>query len=136
MLFRVLKQRPLFRRWIIRDCLISPDLTMGMWIAGAHHLAAILEDLNVIDPVDRTQLLVLFAPDLDYSSDLVKFHIRNSEVVARRKTNHTADAAFPFCNYQVGLVHFAARTIRLQCCIIVLEHKRAAVPGISVSTGP
>src|SRR5215472_15985537 len=38
----------LFER-LVRNRVIGPDLSMRMWIAGTHHLASILENLDVIE---------------------------------------------------------------------------------------
>ena len=38
-----------FRRRLVGNMLGGPDLAVGMRIAGAHHGAAVLEDLHVLD---------------------------------------------------------------------------------------
>src|SRR4051794_1070017 len=44
-------KRTQFLAVLVRQGFIGPDLTMGMRITGAHHFAAIFEDLHGIDPI-------------------------------------------------------------------------------------
>jgi len=47
--FPVLQQRSLFLARFVGDCLVGPNLSVGMQVTGAHHLAAVFEDLDMID---------------------------------------------------------------------------------------
>ncbi len=86
-------ERFLFACWFVRQCGVGPNLAMRMRIAGAHHDAAVLEDLNVIHPGDAAQLLVLLRPYVYNVAHFARGHARNREIVSRRKTYDAADAA-------------------------------------------
>ena len=49
MLGEVRELRWEFERGLVGDVFGGPDLAVRVWVAGAHHRAAILEDLDVLD---------------------------------------------------------------------------------------
>ena len=48
----------------------GPDLAVGMGVACAHHGAAILEDLDVVEPAERGEGLVFGGPGVDDGANL------------------------------------------------------------------
>src|SRR5258706_390890 len=71
---------------------IRPNLAVRMRIARAHHLAAIFENLHVIDPRNLPKRDILLDPGIHDSAQLREAHSRNCEIVPRRKTHHAADS--------------------------------------------
>ena len=59
---QVIALRSLFLRWLIGKGTGSPNLTVRMRIAGAHHGATVLENLNVVDEVAASEIGELLAP--------------------------------------------------------------------------
>src|SRR6266403_589936 len=71
---------------------IRPNLAVRMRIARAHHLAAIFENLHVIDPRNFAERDILLDPGIHDSAQLREAHSWNGEIVPRRKTHHAADS--------------------------------------------
>ena len=67
-----------------------------MRIAGAHHGAAVLEYLDVVDFFASAEFAELLDPRLYDAFNLADFHCGEGEVVARRKADNTADSRFAF----------------------------------------
>ena len=65
-----------------------------MRIAGAHHGAAVLEDLHVTDVVEASQFAKLPHPGVNDNLDCLGRHGCERQVVARGKANHSAKARF------------------------------------------
>ena len=86
-------KRSQFLLEFVRQSLIRPDLAMWMWIARAHHLTAILEDLNGGDPVARAEFKILVSPGIDHPPNLRDTHPRDRQAVIRQEAYDTADAA-------------------------------------------
>ena len=71
-----------------------------MRIACAHHGAAILEDLHMIDLGHRSQFLELGGPGADHVFDVFGLHGGKGEVVAGREADHPAEPGFAFRHQQ------------------------------------
>src|SRR6266550_923734 len=108
----VLLLRQLFLGGFIGQAGTGPDLTVRMGIAGAHHGPAILKDLNVIDEVARAQLPRLFRTKIDHRAQFLQRHARNSQVVARRKAEHTTDSSLAARHEQAVYVKVAPWSVR------------------------
>ena len=66
----------------------------GCGIAGAHHCAAVLEDLHVLDPVERRQISGTRAVQASTTGRIsARRHARQGEAVVGMKAEHLADAA-------------------------------------------
>ena len=86
MLEEVLELAVEFLADLIRNRLVRPDLAVRMRIARAHDLAAVLEDLYVVDVVKRTQSLGFFAPGVDHRPDFLPAHPSERQIMPRRET--------------------------------------------------
>jgi hypothetical protein len=97
-----------------------------MRIAGAHHGPAIFENLNVPDIFHSGQFLKLFDPGVDDRFYLVHRHGCESEIMARRKANHAADARLGLGNQQTLVVDVESSVSRLsfQSRKIIVEDER------------
>src|SRR5437868_15150954 len=49
-----LEHRALLACRMVGHVLVGPDLAVRMWVAGPHHLAPVLEDLDVTHPINRS----------------------------------------------------------------------------------
>src|ERR1700722_7988006 len=127
-----------FRHNLIGDRLAGPDLTVRMRIACAHHRTTILEDLHVADVVARTQLNGLFDPRIHHRTNLLHRHLRQREVMTRRKTDHPAGSALALGDKEslAGLVTREPWSVQLQCCKVILEDIGAGVFFSPRSGGP
>lgn len=74
----------------------GPDLAVGVGIAASHELAFVFKNLDVVDVVEAAELLVLFAPGVDDGEYLGGGHFSEGEIVAGRKADYAAVAAFGF----------------------------------------
>src|SRR5438045_3746620 len=97
---------PQLLRRFIGDTCAGPDLTMRMGIAGSHHGAAVLEYLNVIDPIEFAEFGILLCPGVNDSSYLYGVHSRQREIMTRRKAHYPADARLSPSNNQTAVVFF------------------------------
>ena len=88
---------------------------MRMRIAGAHHLAAILKNLNMLDTGDGCQFASLDDPGANDFFDFGCPHSRQGQVVARQEAHHSADATLGLRNQQAFIlkVEFGGRRIFL-----------------------
>jgi hypothetical protein len=103
----------------------GPNLTMGMGIASSHHLAPILEDLNVVNTLDTRQFLSLRAPLPNHRLDFMSFHRGQREIVAGRKAHHTADSRLGFSDEEAATIHIEARgrDVLPKCCEVILKNE-------------
>ena len=85
----------LFTR-LVGDGLVGPNLTVRMRIAATHHLAAVFEDLDVIDEWQGADLSDLVDPDINDGANIFDLHARESQVVTRRKAHYLANATLGF----------------------------------------
>ena len=93
-----------FECGLVGDVLGGPDLAVGMGIAGAHHGAAVLEDLDVLDLGARAELCGLAGPHLDDAADGGDVHGGEGEVVAGIEAEDAAEAALGFGAEEAGVV--------------------------------
>ena len=102
-----------------------PDLPVRVRIAGAHHRAAIFENLHVADPGIRRESRVLFNPGFDDMPNVRRVHARQREIVPRRKTDDAADAAFRRRREKpVRSRRLAGRHSRHQRRVVIVEDER------------
>ena len=135
MLFSIIGLGLEFGSGIIRNRLVSPDLTVRMRIAGAHHLSPILEDLNVVDPIDCAEFPVLVGPNTYDPRYVIKFHIGNCEIVTRGEADYSTDPLFCLgSNNPAGIDHTRDHVWH-QGRIVIIENERAVVFRILVSAG-
>src|SRR5690349_7274499 len=103
-----------------------------MGAAGAHQLAAVLEDL---DPaIALAQLVRLVGPDVDHRTNLLAAHRRQPQVVAWREADDAACSPFALGD---GQARFEAPTggFRGQRAEVVLEDERALVSRVARAIG-
>jgi hypothetical protein len=108
---------------------------MRVWITGAHHLAAILEDLHESDVRLRAEFDELIRPGVDHRDNLLDAHARKRQVVARIEAHHPARARFRLRPKKVSVFKASARRIPAQRCEVILENKRRFVGRIANATG-
>ena len=91
---------------LVRDVLGGPDLAVGMGIAGAHHGAAVLEDLHMVDIRQFAQRGRLAGPRIHHGGDFRHVHARQRQRVVGMEAEHAATPAFRLGDQQrrgVGL---------------------------------
>src|SRR5579871_867562 len=110
-----------------------PDLAMRVRIAGSHHRAAVLEDLDVVDVFPSAEFTKLVDPSLYDTLNLADLHCGEGEIMPRRKADDTADAGFAFSHDQAATVSVEPRavSIRLERGKIVVEYEGRAVSRIA-----
>ena len=110
---------------------------MGMGIAGAHHLSAVLKDLHVTNARRSAELAELLPPASNYLFDLFRGHRGQRQVMTRRKAHDTANAGLAFCHEQACCIHVepARGGGWLQRSEIVFEDKGVYVCGILLASG-
>jgi hypothetical protein len=70
-----------------------PDLAVRVGIAGAHHGATVLKDLDVIDPWLVAECGSLCGPCFDHTSDVGHDHACESQRVIGMEAKDAASAA-------------------------------------------
>src|SRR5713101_1453338 len=120
----------------VRQDRARPDLAMGMRIARPHHRAAVFEDLHVTDGGVGRQLPGLIAPFVHDGTDGRRAHRRQSQIVARRKTQNATDSRFGARDDQIFDVLLAWRRSWKQSGKIVVEDESSGVGGIPRPTRP
>jgi len=114
----------------------GPDLAVWMGVAGAHHRAAVLEDLHVLDPVVGAQLLVLAHPGVDDGADLFAGHAGQGERVVGVVAEDLAEAA---CRHGAeklrGLRSGRRGRIGQESGVIVYKGEHAVVGRIDRTAG-
>src|SRR3954464_12386599 len=128
--------RLLFALHLFWDGAVSPNLSVRMWIAGAHHRAAVFEDLDVMDVRARAQFAILLGPEVHDSSDLLLRHLRQRQVMSRRKTQDAANAGLGLGDAERTLVISSRRNVGLEGCEIIFENVRGGVRRITQTAGP
>ena len=73
---------------------------MRVRVAGAHHGAAVLENLHPADRLDAAEFSALLDPNTHHPLDLFHRHAGERQIVARRKADHPAEAALGLCHDQ------------------------------------
>jgi hypothetical protein len=107
-----------------------------MWIARAHHLAAVFEYLYVSNKFFPTQIEILIYPFINNELDVIRSHARQRQAVVWRKAKHPTDAAFALSDDQITLIHVTGWRIRLKCRKIVVENESVLVIRVSMATCP
>src|ERR1022692_4871241 len=115
-----------------------PDLAMRMRIAGAHHGAAVFEDLYVVDVFQAGQFPKLSDPCVDDQLNLIPRHRGQGEIVTWGKANHTANPRLGFGDQQAHAVDVEASVggLWFQGGEIVLEDEGRGVRRIVNPAGP
>ena len=128
--------RRLFFTDLIREARNGPDLAVRMGIARPHHLPAILEDLDIIDKRQTTDLPILFRPGADDLEQFRLFHPRESEVMARRETDDAAQTRLALSDDQSVIIDQpAGRRLTAQGGEIVLEDEDPGVIRVGGAAG-
>ena len=70
---------------LVGDVFGGPDLAVGMGVAGAHHGAAVFEDLDVLDVGASAEFGCLLGPHFDDAANGRDVHGGEGEVVAGSK---------------------------------------------------
>src|SRR5216684_7417715 len=133
---QMLALHPLFPGGNVGQARARPDLAMGMRIARSHHRAAVFEDLHITDGRMGRQLPKLTAPFVHDASDRGRAHRRQSQIVARRKTQNATDSRFGARDDQVFDVLLRRRSSGEQSGKIVIEDESPGVGGIPRPTRP
>ena len=89
-----------FERRLIGDVACRPDLAMRMRVAGAHHGASVLKDLNVMDPFDRRDFFGFIRPGIDDAANIRALHLGQREAVIGMEAEHFADSLHRFSRKQ------------------------------------
>ncbi len=132
---QVIALRSLFLRWLIGKGTGSPNLTVRMRIAGAHHGATVLENLNVVDEVAASEIGELLAPHFDDCDDFFLVHPGQGQIVAGRKASDAADAWFRLRNDHLALLSVCFYRIGTKSGIIVIEDEDGGIRGIALAAG-
>ena len=106
---------------------------MRVRIARTHHRAAIFENHNGIDEAFSAQRTVLLDPDVHNGAKFGDAHLRERQIVPRRKTNDAAKSLFGAGNQQASHILLAGFAGRAQRRIVIFENERASVIRIVFS---
>ena len=131
----VIALRRLFLRWLIGNGTGSPNLTVRMRIAGAHHGAAVLENLYVVDEVAASEIGELLAPHFDDCDDFFLVHARKGQIVAGGKASDAADAWFRLRNKQLALLSVCFYRVGTKRRVIVVEDEDGGIRRIAFAAG-
>src|SRR6266851_4692479 len=109
-----------------------PYLAVGMRVTGAHHRAAIFENLHVIDLWQLRQFLELGDPGLDHTFNLSRRHGGQGEVVARGETDDPTKSRLAFRDQQAAVFQIDAVVAgaRLQRGKVVVKNECAGIARI------
>ena len=104
-----------------------PYLAVRMWVAGAHHGAAIFKDLHMMNLRHCPQFLKLLRPGTDHALDIFWPHGGKCEVVARREADHAANSGFSLGHNQstVFKINAVVRNGRHESSEVIVENERA-----------
>ena len=113
--------------WLVGDVLGGPDLAVGMRIAGAHHGAAVLEDLDVAEDGIGAEGAVLVGPGVDDAADVGDCHAREGEAVVGVEAEDAAEAALALGDAGVarGVAGVSARGVGEERRVVVVEDEDA-----------
>ena len=87
------ERRPFLGRFV-RHRGVRPDLSVRVRIASAHHRAAIFKNQDGIDSVFGAPQLILLGPNINYGAKFGVGHLRERQIMPRRKTYDAAGALF------------------------------------------
>jgi hypothetical protein len=123
--------------WLVGDVLGGPDLAVGVRVGGAHHGAAVFEDLHVTDIGTGTELFSLLGPHGDDVFDRGEVHGGEGKVVAGGEAEDAAGAGFGFGAEEAGGfdVEGGGGDIGLEGGEVVFEDEGAGVVGGDVAAG-
>ncbi len=129
--------RSKFEGGLIGNVFGCPDLAVRMRIAGAHHGAAVLEDLDVLDFGARSEFSCLCRPHFYDTTNCRKLHGCEGEVVAGIETEDTADATLGLRAQETRTfdIEMSVGHILFECGKVVLEDIGSGVLGRLVATG-
>jgi hypothetical protein len=122
---------------------LRPHLPVRMRVAGAHHLAAVLEQLHVADLAARAQLGRLLRPQVDHAAHRGLAQRREGQVVPRREADHAAGARFGLGREQPLAVEHDGGVaggglvgrVGLEGGEVVGEDEGARVVGVALAVG-
>src|SRR6185369_16406914 len=97
----------------VRNRLVGPYLAVRVRIAAAHHLAAIFEDLDVLELRVGTQFDVLVCPKVDYTRDFLDAHSGECQVMSGGETQYSASSGFALSDQEIVIVEFCRFNIGL-----------------------
>src|SRR6266852_8543832 len=101
----------LFRRFV-GDARARPYLTVRVRVARTHHGPTVLEDLNIVDGREPTELLVLRGPQVHDEANFCSRHAREGQVMAWRKTGHAAGTGLTLRHQQTSLIQASRRSVK------------------------
>lgn len=109
-----------------------------MRIAGAHHRAAVFENLNVVNIFEAAQLSELFYPCVDDRLNFLQSHGCQGQIVTWRETNYAANPGFRFGDEQTHVlkVESSERSLRFQGREVIVEDESSQVRRVSNSARP
>jgi hypothetical protein len=116
-----------------RKRVACPDLAVRVAVRGAHRRAAVLEDLHPL--VGLAEFGGLGGPQVHDAPEVLRTHLRNADVVARREADHAAGAAFRFRPQEADLVGLQ-RGVRTERREIVREDVRVLVGRVTLAVRP
>ena len=85
-----------FAERLVGDVLGGPDLAVGVRVGGAHHGAAVLEDLDVVDPGEVAEGGGFVGPGVDDAGDVGDGHAGEGEGVVGVEAEDAAEATLGF----------------------------------------
>ena len=125
-----------FEEGLVGDVLGGPDLAMGVGIGGAHHGAAVLEDLHVVDPGMLREGGGFKGPGVDDGGDFGHGHAGERERVVGVKAEDAATAALGLGDEQRGFIRWGrGRVVGQQRGKVVVEGEDGFVVGIVHAAG-
>ena len=137
MVLAVFEQRGRLLGRLVGDVLRRPDLPVRMRVAGAHHRAPVLEDLDVVDLVHPAEVAVLGGPGVDDAADVGDLHAGEGETVVGMETQHTAEAPFALRLEQGGpALGLGRRGVGQQRRVVVVEDVDVVVDRGLRAAGP
>ena len=120
---------------LVGDPFVGPDLSVRVRVAGAHHRAAVLEDLDVADPRLPAELQVLLGPGVDDPADLRAGHRTHGHVVAGREADDPAQATLGFGDQEGVGGRRRVDRVGQQRGEVVVEDVGGGVPGRADTAG-
>src|SRR5207248_4496807 len=111
---------------------VGPDLAVWVGVAGAHHGAAILENLHIVDGGERAQLGVLLGPEVHHVEDGGRVERGEPEVVTRGIADNSAGTGLATNEDEAPRVAVdnSIGSLWQKRGKIVVKNKRGLVPGI------
>ena len=120
---------------LVRHMLRCPYLTMRVRIAGAHHRAAVLEDLHIVEFRLAAELGVLLDPGIDDEADGGEFHARDGEAVVGMEAEDAAPASLLFRVEKRRGVGGRCGRVGQEGGVVVVENEYAFITRRKMSAG-